>query len=408
VATHMRSGTSVSDIVSVNQDRMDRGYTPNADWYCNEDLHRLEIQRIFNRNWQLVGTSADVERPGQYFTTSLDELQEFIVMRGQDGKLRGFRNVCPHRANALLDGAGKVANIQCSYHGWTFALDGKLKAVPGADQSDIDTSGCDLRQVSVGEWAPFIFLNPDPHASPLEEHLGEIPALVAALGIDMPAVARQKNIKVVDSILECNWKVAVENSLECYHCPTSHPGFRETVDLPNWQIDVRGACIVQGTHMRPQRRAAGGQPGEVYRDGDSFAMGTVATEVALSEKGMDLAWFHWLFPNNSISVWPGPGNSFNVARWIPLGPNRTRWWSIRWWPQDVSDAARDEQWDFIVQVGWEDKKIVENIQRGMRSGGWSGGPFKIDRASQPGKLQTARDERGPQQFNRLVAKALQA
>jgi choline monooxygenase len=407
MATRMTSGQPVEEIVKVNQDRMDRGYTPNADWYCSEDVHRLEIDRIFNRSWQLVGTTADVEKPGQYFTTQLDELQEFIVIRGQDGVLRAFRNVCPHRANALLDGAGRVSNIQCSYHGWTFALNGRLKAVPGADQSDIDTSGCDLREVSVAAWEPFVFLNADPRAKPLAEHLGDVPELVARLGIDMPAVALDRNTKVVDAILECNWKVAVENSIECYHCPISHPGFRETVDLSNWHIDIRGACIVQGTRMRPERRTAGTAPGEVYRDGDSFAMGPVATEVALSESGMDQALFHWLFPNNSISVWPGPGNSFNIARWIPLGPHRTRWWSIRWWPQGVPDQVRDEQWDFIVQVGWEDKKIVENIQRGMRSGGWSGGPFKIDRAHQLGQSQTSRDERGPQQFNRLVAQALQ-
>jgi choline monooxygenase len=193
--------------------------------------------------------------------------------------------------------------------------------------------------------------------------------------------------------------VAVENSLECYHCPTSHPGLRATLDLNGWQVEMRGTRISQGGRLRPP--GATGRPDlEVRR------LGPTASAVALSPDGNDLAWFHWVFPNNSVSIWPGPGRSFNIGRWIPMAPDTTRWWRIRYWPSDVPEAAREEQWAFISQVNEEDKRIVEGIQRGIGSGAWDGGIFSLVAPPGDEALQQCRDERGPHRFNLLVAQAL--
>jgi choline monooxygenase len=380
-------------LIELNAERLEAGYTPNAAWYRDPDLFEYERHEIFGRVWQLVGMTTDLESPGSYISVPIDDCREFVVVRGDDGVLRGFHNVCQHRANMVVEGNGRSHLLQCNYHGWTYRLDGGLHRAPAMETApSFDPSDYGLRQVSVDTFGPFVFLNPDPGASPLAEHLGDVPERVRALGIDMESVARQGNAKVVDFVLECNWKVAVENSLECYHCPSSHPGLGATFDMKRWQIAVLSEhCIVQGTSLRPADAPAQGRAA-------ATRMGPVATAAAFADDGMNLAMFHWLFPNNSISVWPGPGNSFNIARWMPIGPERTRWWSVRWWPADVDPVARDEQWDFMLQIGIEDQRIVENLQRGLRSGAWDGGRFQLQ--------QEHTGEHGPRQFNRLVAAAL--
>src|SRR5262249_8543316 len=158
----------------------------------------------------------------------------------------------------LLEGCGNRSTIMCRYHGWTYRLDGGLHRAPQFDDiAEFDPAEYGLYEVSVDEWGPFVFLNADPHATPLAEHLGALPDELAKLGMDLGAVADQRNSRVVDAFLECNWKVAVENSLECYHCSTSHPSFRATVDLPKWQLSINGNCIIQGTHLRPSTLDAG-------------------------------------------------------------------------------------------------------------------------------------------------------
>jgi phenylpropionate dioxygenase-like ring-hydroxylating dioxygenase large terminal subunit len=392
------AGRSAREIVREVADRLERGYTPTAEWYFDPSLYAVESERIFDSTWQLVAVTTDLPEAGSFVTVTLREGREYIIVRGNDGGLRGFANVCPHRANALLSGCGSTRLIQCGYHGWTYRLDGALHHAPGMDRvSGFDPSEIRLYPVSVDVWEPFVFLNPDADAPPLGEFLGELPDRVAELGLDLSAIARHGNAKLVEGILECNWKIAVENALECYHCPTAHPGLAATIDLPRWKIDVRGNCVIQGTHMNPTDKLSAKQQ-------VAGQMGPAATRAALASDGSDLAWFHWIFPNNSISVWPGPANSFNVARWIPLGPNRTRWWSVRWWPADVPDQVRDEQWDFICAVGWEDQKIVEGVYRGVTSNAWKGARFQLDPNRYEPGLLPARDERGPHQFNQLVAR----
>jgi choline monooxygenase len=379
--------------------RLEEGFTPTAAWYSDPALFALEMDRVFGRTWQLVGTTAGLDRPGAYTTVTTAGGREFIVVQGDDGQLRGFHNVCRHRANPLLEGHGACAMIQCGYHAWTYRLDGQLHASPGVANPAFDRARFGLRQVSVGVMEPFLFLNPNPAAEPLEDHLGDLPDQVRALGVDMATVARSGQARTSEYEIRCNWKVAVENSLECYHCPTSHPGLRATLDLSHWQVEMQGMRISQGGRLRP---VASGSPAK----GESTRLGPTASTVARSPQGNDLAWFHWIFPNNSISIWPGPGGSFNIGRWIPMTPDLTRWWRIRCWPDDVPVAAREEQWAFISQVNVEDQRIVEGIQRGISSGAWDGSVLSLAAPGPDGSREQCRDERGVQRFNALVAAAL--
>jgi phenylpropionate dioxygenase-like ring-hydroxylating dioxygenase large terminal subunit len=377
--------------------RLADGLTPTAAWYIDPSVHELERKAVFGRTWQLVGAVTDLQQTGDYFVAAVDAVRSYIVVRDEDDRIRGFSNVCSHRGSELLEGSGCTDRIRCGYHAWTYDLQGSLVAVPGLrDMRDIDLDRYGLIEANVDTWGPFVFLNPDRTSDSLLDHLGELPAVMDTYGIDLLGVARQGNSLRYSGYLECNWKTAVENALECYHCPTAHPGFRATVDLPNWHIALKGGCVVQGTTLRPDT---------VARNGDG-QMSSLVAEAALGADGSDLAMFHWLFPNNSVSLWPGPSNSFNFARWVPLGPNRCRWETIRWWSSDVPDAVRDAQWNFISDVGEEDRLIVEKVHRGMLSGSWAGGPFMLGRDLAEDTVATMRDERGPHRFNTLTAQAI--
>ena len=429
----MTDADSISDIgnssrgwkiVEENADRLQRRLTPTPDWYLSPDVYELELERLFDKVWQIVCPISDVEEPGSYTTVRIDNRKEFIVLRDLEGKLRAFHNVCPHRSNMLVGGQreyaaypppdGNTPFLTCLYHSWSFNLNGSLRRAPGIDaQADFEAANFSLFEVSVDSWGPLVFLNPDPNAPPLSDHLGALPETVArlsdGLGFDLLALTQEGNFKFIEGTLDCNWKTAVENSLECYHCVSSHPGFADTVDLRRWQITLRGNCIIQGTRAKKvdmnkfDKRRAG-------------RMGATATGSVFAEEGSDANYFHWIFPNNSVSFWPGPSKSFNVARWLPDGPERTRWWSIRWWAADVPDEVRDDQWDFLANVGWEDKEIVENTTLGMKSGAWRGSSFYIADDDHPvgnpmphvaaDELQEIRDERGIHQFNSLVAQTL--
>jgi choline monooxygenase len=412
-------------VVEENAARLEEKLTPTPEWYLDPAVYELELERVFAKTWQLVCPVTDVDEPGSYTTVRTDSRREFVIVRDLEGKLRAYYNVCPHRGNLLVGGqrqyaayappTGTTQLFTCLYHAWSFNLDGSLRRAPGLDGLDnFAPTDFSLSEVSVDTWGPLVFLNPDPNAPPLSEHLGALPETVqqlsSGLGFDLLALAKEGNFKVVEGVLECNWKTAVENSLECYHCASSHPGFADTVDLPKWQITLRGNCIIQGTRAKHIDM-------EHFDERRGGRMGPLTTAAALSTEGTDSNYFHWIFPNNSVSFWPGPTKSFNVARWIPDGPERTRWWSVRWWAADVPDEIRDEQWQFLSDVGWEDKEIVENTHIGMRSGAWRGGPFYVEPdvdapVENPmphvagDELQQIRDERGIHLFNRLVANTL--
>ena len=387
-------GRSIVDEVA---GRLAQGLTPTSAWYTNDEVHELEREAIFGRTWQLVGAATDLRKPGDYFVADIDEFRSYIVMCGDNGNLRAFANACPHRGTTLLTGSGCVERIRCPYHAWTFDLSGRLRGVPGLpDMRALDLTCYGLAEAAVDTWGPFVFLNPDAEAGPLTEHLGALPEVMERYGIDLLSVAEQGNSLRLQGTMACNWKIAVENALECYHCPTVHPGFRATVDLPNWHIVLKGSCVVQGTTMRAD---------SAYQP-EGGRMSDAVGAAARGPDGSDQAMFHWIFPNNSISLWPGPANSFNFARWVPLGPHSCRWETIRWWPADVPDSIRDEQWNFISEVGEEDHLIVERVHRGVRSGLWRGGPFMLGRDLADSASEVIRDERGPYRLNSLAAQAI--
>jgi choline monooxygenase len=348
-------------------------------------VYALERERLFGRAWQVAGLTAQVEQPGSYFTATVGD-RELIVARDAHGRLRAFHNVCPHRASRLLDGCGSARLITCPYHAWTFRLDGSLHRARGMEgAAGFDPSAFGLFEVAVDVWEPFVFLTPDPAAAPLADYLGELPALVRELGVDLVSVARRGDTTVRSWTVDANWKIVEENALECMHCAVAHPTFAATVELRRLRVATFGQCSVMASPARSNGSDA---------DGDHDGLAGTMRRLGETLAGPNAVRFHFVFPNFWLSVFPGYGPSFSFSRHQPQGPRRTEYVYTRFWPEELGPADREESMAFIWQTMMEDKRICENVQRGMESGAWRRGPLAL--------TDFHGGEGGIQHFGRLV------
>ena len=256
----LRARSSCRRSGRVNLPRYHRGVaaadalTLPFSWYSDEELLRRERSLIFARSWQYGGRADQVAEPGSFLATDAGGIP-ILVVRDRDGELRAFLNVCRHRGAVLTEGCGTRETIQCHYHAWTYDLDGSLRAAPRSDREPgFDKADWSLLPASVDTWGPFLFVNPSPDAEPLTEFLGELPAIMAR-DIDLSGLVFHSRVSFG---ADANWKIVVENFLECYHCPTAHPGFSSEVDVhPDRYLleahpDVLVA-VLQGSHHRGAR-----------------------------------------------------------------------------------------------------------------------------------------------------------
>ena len=167
-----------------------------------------------------------------------------MIVRDEAGKLRAYANVCRHRGSELvLEKSGNRRTLQCHYHAWTWGLDGTLRAAPHCqEQAGFDKGDFPLWPLGVETFGPFIFINPGSPSSPLAATLGQLPAIIRSAGADIDALKFRERREYA---IQANWKVVVENFLECYHCAVSHPGFAELIDLEKYQVVAYDRCSVQ-------------------------------------------------------------------------------------------------------------------------------------------------------------------
>jgi choline monooxygenase len=186
-------------------------------------------------------------------------------------------------------------------------------------------------------------VNPDADAEPLDVHLDGIPDLVADAGIDLDSL---RFLQRSESDLECNWKISAENFLECYHCPTAHPGFSAVMNVsPDaYLLEASASRMTQHGPPRAEPRGAYDPTGEV-------------------ERGQ----FHLVFPGTVINVMPGRPN-FSIGPIVPRGSERTYRFIDYFVAEDADDAWIEESLAFDAQVGAEDRVLIERVQAGMRAG----------------------------------------
>jgi choline monooxygenase len=327
---------------------LEDGWTLPASWYTDPHVHALERERLFARAWTYAGPAEWVADPGAYFAAQVGHVPVAIV-RGQDGVLRGLVNVCRHRGHLVVEGTGCRETLQCPYHAWTYDLDGTLRKAPRADREPgFDPSGLSLAPVSVDTWGPFVFANPDPEAAPLQAALGRLPEIVAASGLDIGAIRFHSHHEWP---IEANWKVVMENFLECYHCPTAHPGFSKVIDVsPDaYLLQVHTTFSSQ---VGPVRATA--------LDGNGKAPYTPRGDVVQAQ-------YHFLFPSTTMNIAPGIPN-ISLERYNPDGLGRTVEVTDYYFGVGAPEAEVEELMAWDTQVAEEDVSLVQSVQRGLESG----------------------------------------
>ncbi|HXV57759.1 MAG TPA: aromatic ring-hydroxylating dioxygenase subunit alpha [Gaiellaceae bacterium] len=322
------------------------GATLPAHWYADGAIQRLEGERIFARSWQYAGRAELVASPGDFFTCLAGQIP-LVVVRDLEGELRAFVNVCRHRGHLIAEGEGNRKALQCPYHAWTYDLDGTLRRAPRSEREPGFDSGLySMLPVAVGEWGPLVFVNPDPGAPPLGEALGPLPGHVEASGLDLDRLRFRVRSEWE---IECDWKVAVENYLECYHCAVAHPGFSRVIDVGPDEYELRSEGLVSS------------QFGVVKEGAQGNGAGYLAEGESMQPQ------YHLLWPNCTLNIDPGPGNmSVDVTR--PAGPGRCAGSTEYFFYEEVSDETAAEMMAFANQVGAEDAALVASVQRGLASG----------------------------------------
>jgi len=324
---------------------LEDGWTLPAPWYSEPAILELEWEHVFASTWQYAGWLEQVAEPGSYFTSVAGRLP-VVVTRDADGELHGLVNVCRHRGHIVARGGGCRASLQCPYHAWTYGLDGSLRAAPRSEREPgFDPDGLSLLPIAVDAWGPFVFVNPDADAAPLASVLGPLPGLIAGSGVDLASVRFRSHLEWEQAV---NWKVALENYLECYHCPVAHPGFSKVIDVDpdSYRLSVGP---LSSSQLGPVRANAVDVGAPYDPTGE-----------------VDQSQYHFLWPNTTINIAPGPVN-LSIERWVPLDARRTVEVTDYFFGPDVPDERIEEIIAFDNQVAEEDVALVQAVQLGLDS-----------------------------------------
>ncbi len=344
---------------------LDVASTIPSSWYIDDRIAALERQNVFGRTWQAVARIAQLTNAGQFVTTQLAG-EPLLLVRGNDGQLRAFYNVCRHHAAAVMtDACGQANILRCPYHGWSYGLDGSLKGAPEFEGvNGFDRSQNGLMPVRVESWEQFVFVNLDPTPAPLSEFLGRLVARVAPLNLDSLHFFERRSYS-----LNCNWKVFVDNYLDGgYHVPHLHKGLDSVLDYKQYTIENEDRYCLQSSPM--------------------VSSGADAATAAMRQGGR--AWYFWQYPNFMLNLYQGYMDTNLV---LPDGVDRCVV-IFDFYFDDVGPAAEERNRQSIAvgeRVNDEDVGICEAVQRGLHSRAYSAGRLSVRR------------EAGEHLFHRLLA-----
>ncbi len=375
---------SVADLIA--------GYRPGHSlpqrFYTDPDIYELEIQKIVNRSWIFAGHVSQLAEAGDFRVLNVGR-ESAIVVRGKDGALRAFANVCRHRGSLVcLESQGRVANFTCPYHGWMYDTQGKLVAARDM-RENFDKSKHSLKSVSVAEVHGLIFVCLDENPPSLDKVIRDLKEPLEVFDIPGLKVIAQKNYPI-----PANWKLSIENYQECYHCATAHPEYAQMHTL---MLDENKRERVS-QHMYERMEACGikpfdidhtalnTQPGEtgfsfwrtaMFEKYQTGSKGGQAVAPLLGDiKGYDggqadlsIGAFSYFLAYNDHIV----GYVFT-----PVDQHHSNcevYWMVRGDAVEGEDYNVDEVtwlWDVTTQA---DKAIIVNNARGVQSKFYEPGPF---------------------------------
>ena len=315
------------------------------DWYRDPRVLEAEERRLFRSSWQYVGPLERLSRAGDHVVGQVSRVP-VVVVRGGDGELRGFLNVCRHRGSVVAAADGNAPRLRCPYHAWTYDLDGTLRSAPQCGpQLEAELPALGLVPVRVATFGPFAFANLSADGPSLDEVVGDLSEVIAGVGIDVGGLRLRQRFHYG---LASNWKIHLENYLECYHCPVAHPGLSSVLDVSpdGYQLTATAHRLSHRAPVRPGRATSS------YSAAGSVTAGS----------------YHLLLPNVKININPGRQN-LSIGPVYPDGVDKTAGFLDYYFGADADEAWIGAMMAFDGAVGAEDAALVAAAQRGV-AGSW--------------------------------------
>jgi Rieske 2Fe-2S family protein len=333
-----------------------------ADYYVSADYFARELDLLFRRMWICAGRTEEIAEPGQFVVRELPG-DNVVITRGESGALHAFHNVCRHRGTRLCtETSGRFSgSIQCPYHAWTYALDGRLLGAPHMeDAPQFRKDDYPLHRVLVDDWDGHLFINLGGRPAPLAEQLADLPSKFTSW--------RMSELRLGHRIVydvKANWKLIVQNYNECLHCPNLHPALNRLSHYLSGENEPLRATYMGGRMDLRPGIATLSMDGSCPR---AFLPG-------LSGDDQRRVYYYAVFPNMLLSLhpdymlvhtlWPvAPGRTINVCEWH-FHPEELRRPDF-----DASDAL--EFWDMTNRQDWH---VCELSQEGIASKAYTPGPY---------------------------------
>ncbi len=321
-----------------------------AAYYTEEAIFEAELEQIFYKTWQYVSHTSKLTKRGDYITAQIG--QENILVINDGKRLKGFYNICKHRAHSLLrEKEGRALAITCPAHSWAFGLDGKLRSGPGLEKmQNFSLDDVCLTEVKVETFCGFVFVNLDPEAESFTSLLPDLEQKVRSFVPNPEALVLAERKERPSAV---NWKSVMDNYLECYHCPSTHKTLCEVLDLSGYRTTPHGYWS--------------------WHQGPGFGETTRANEGSFGFAGAHI------FPNFTINFFPNQDNEIMLLHSIPTSAGHSIEVMEIYSSSEALNKEVKENWDWVTDVVTEeDIALVECVQKGMNSRSYNDGRLVVN------------------------------
>jgi phenylpropionate dioxygenase-like ring-hydroxylating dioxygenase large terminal subunit len=342
----------------VSSDITDESNALPAKYFTDPGVFEMEKEKVFGEHWVYAGHANCIKEAGQYFTRTIGDRQ-LIIVRGHDGDINAFDNVCAHRGSKMVEDTpmiepGDASRIQCPYHLWTYDFDGELQSTPRSfeeaglnpdleddEVQEFDSEENALNEVHVDSIGPLVFVNLSDDPMPLDEQAGVMKDRLESLPLEEYEHARR-----IVSEVECNWKVFSSNYSECDHCQANHQDWIKGISLNESELEVNDYhWVLHYTHAQD-----------------------VEDELRIHDEHE--AQFHYLWPNFTVNMY-GTADGYGTYIIDPIDTERFR--LIADYYFEDPDLSEEEE-EFIRtsrQLQEEDFELVERQWEGLKTGALS-------------------------------------
>ena len=329
---------------------LEAGFALPSNWYTDSLIFKREREQILRRGWHFAAHTGQLAKPGDQAVCEIAGVPVVLVV-DRAGEIGGFVNICRHRAHTVVQEDGNRKTLQCLYHGWTYNLDGCLRRAPRAEnESAFDKNQFGLTRVQTAVWGPTVWVNVDLEAPSFSTWIEGLPEEIAGNGLDVTeqvfALERSWEIRA-------NWKVFLDNAIECYHCPTCHPTLAQVLEMDPEKQDISVGGRYWSSQRIPLRKSAVGT--------------NVAAPTGSKDGESDNYFFHWIFPATYFQY---AGSGFDIGTIDARGVDTIVFRHLSFLPADMAPediADRDRRLDLDPTVP-EDVAICHRVQHAHESG----------------------------------------